>query len=276
MLVGTHARFTPIAVSFFIATALALAACGSSGQVAPDGGADAGHDSGSRSPACTTEEDCNDGDPCTSDRCDTELSCIHELIDEDGDGYAEGVCTGAASKGGDCNDANATVYPGAPELCDELDNDCDDAVDDETVDVPCARDADEDGFGWLDDTVQACKCPDGYIPPRSDEKFDCADDEAGRNPGHTEYETTGYCSVGICQVEFTSYDWDCNGDEEMEFPILSDGSCHLESIGGFAICRGTGWVQSVPDCGGSGSYRSCRSVDACSETILPSRRQGCR
>ena len=37
--------------------------------------------------------------------------------DEDNDGYT--------IKDGDCDDQNNKVYPGAPELCDNLDNDCD-------------------------------------------------------------------------------------------------------------------------------------------------------
>ncbi len=43
-------------------------------------------------------------------------------IDNDGDGFTENR--------GDCDDDNNSVFPGAPELCDGLDNDCNGAVDD--------------------------------------------------------------------------------------------------------------------------------------------------
>ncbi len=44
--------------------------------------------------------------------------------DADGDGYPAGI---------DCDDTNASVYPGAPELCDGVDNNCDGQVDDGLV-----------------------------------------------------------------------------------------------------------------------------------------------
>ncbi|MCB9794588.1 MAG: peptidoglycan DD-metalloendopeptidase family protein [Alphaproteobacteria bacterium] len=57
--------------------------------------------------------------------------------DSDGDGYgsaARQVCGSAGAgwvrSGGDCDDGRASVSPGASELCDGLDNDCDGEIDD--------------------------------------------------------------------------------------------------------------------------------------------------
>jgi len=44
-----------------------------------------------------------------------------DVVDADGDGFSE--CQG------DCDDGNANVYPGAPEVVDALDNDCDGVID---------------------------------------------------------------------------------------------------------------------------------------------------
>ena len=67
------------------------------------------------------------GDDC--DMCDDRNN-----QDNDGDGYKDSNCVG----GTDCNNNDATIYPGAPEICtDGKDNDCDGITD--VSDVRCQK-----------------------------------------------------------------------------------------------------------------------------------------
>ncbi len=67
----------------------------------------------------------NDGDRLY-DAADPDCACA----DDDLDGVT--VCEG------DCDDANETVFPDAPEICDGLDNDCDEAVDEKLGKTFCS------------------------------------------------------------------------------------------------------------------------------------------
>ncbi|MBW2255034.1 MAG: putative metal-binding motif-containing protein, partial [Deltaproteobacteria bacterium] len=96
-------------------------------------------------------------------------------LDYDGDGtvYAD-----------DCDDEDPDVHPGASELCNGEDDDCDGTIDEEAIDPDTFWvDGDGDGYGNPeDDTEQGCTAPEGY----SADATDCDDDDPGRNPGMAE------------------------------------------------------------------------------------------
>ncbi|MCB9793467.1 MAG: hypothetical protein H6741_12160 [Alphaproteobacteria bacterium] len=93
-------------------------------------------------------------------------------VDADGDGSPEGE---------DCDDADPDTHPGATELCDDLDQDCDGAVD-EGLDQTWYLDADGDGYGLAGDTVVACAQPATHAA----EAGDCDDSLSSVYPGAEE------------------------------------------------------------------------------------------
>ncbi len=91
-------------------------------------------------------------------------------------GYGEGT--------DDCDDADATVHPGARERCDGVDNDCDGSVDDGGADAGVwYTDGDGDGYGAGVGAI-ACTAPEGSSP----NGYDCDDTDPSRAPGRAEAE----------------------------------------------------------------------------------------
>ncbi len=132
-------------------------------------------------------------DDCSGVVDDTPNELWYPDLDGDGFGDAEAVVATCdpdptlIAVGGDCDDARADVFEGADELCDGVDNDCDELVDDEDtdrIDPPAwFPDVDEDGFGSQAFSVEQCDPPAGSWSPSDD---DCDDFVETTFPGALE------------------------------------------------------------------------------------------
>ena len=178
--------------------------------------------------------------------------------DVDGDGWNADL---------DCDDTMAEVFPGAPELCDGLDNNCD------TVVPPDELDGDSDGVstcgGDCDDTTgaigpgQAEICDgadtdcDGQVPLTEtqdldgDGTLDCDDSDADGDGVDQALDCDDFdADVFPGQVLWFpdprsdgTYDYNCDGGEEKEYPSLS-------SYPSYVICgQWQGWTAGWA-CGG--------------------------
>jgi hypothetical protein len=108
------------------------------------------------------------------------------LPDRDGDGF---------DVESDCDDDNPLVSPGAAEICNGIDDNCDGVIDDDAVDITTwYADADRDGFGDPAAFRTDCTAPNGYV----DNNEDCNDASADYHPGAPETGCTGP-------------DYNCNG-----------------------------------------------------------------
>ncbi|MFO0685636.1 MAG: MopE-related protein [Sandaracinus sp.] len=136
-------------------------------------------------------DDCDDADPLRApglaETCDPthDEDCDPTTLgdtDADTDGFVAAACCNGALCGDDCDDALASVHPGATEACNGRDDDCDGAVD-ESVQRAFFPDADHDGFGDRDAVPTfACTPPAGAI----ENALDCDDTRASVSPARAE------------------------------------------------------------------------------------------
>ena len=128
------------------------------------------------------------------------------LVDADGDGWTNDE---------DCDDDDPARAPGLDEVCDGVDNDCDDEVD-EGVGDPFYADADADGYGDPSAEILACEAPTGAVT--LDQATDCDDDDDRVHPAATELcdgvdnDCDGTIDLGLTITVYSDADADGAGD----------------------------------------------------------------
>ncbi|MDP2314089.1 MAG: MopE-related protein [Pseudomonadota bacterium] len=214
------------------------------------------------------DDDCDGG---TDDAEATDATSWY--VDTDGDGHGDAATTvlacdlgdGLSDLDDDCDDADATAFPGAPESCDDVDDDCDGTVDESPVDAPAwYTDADADGYGDASASTAACDAPAGMVAAGTD----CDDPVAVVSPGGTE--------------RCNGADDDCDGvTDEADAADAStwyadrDGDGYGDPTAAQAACtRPSGYVADATDCDDTdaaarpGATETCDGADNdCDSTV---------
>ena len=122
--------------------------------------------------ACTGGTD-TDPDTDTEAVSDSDID-TEAPIDQDQDGFVQAD---------DCDDLNSDVNPGADEVCNGLDDNCDDIIDNDATDgFAVYADVDEDGYGDAAAEQLVCEAPQGTV----DNGDDCDDTDPAIHPAARE------------------------------------------------------------------------------------------
>ena len=169
---------------------------------------DCNDNSSSENPGVTEIADNIDND-CDG-LTDEGFSPLTWFLDSDQDGFGGPTSVQSVTSpgpnytltGGDCDDQLIAVYPGATEICDGIDNNCDGQFDNGLTFTLYYADNDGDTYGDPNDSTLACSQPSGYVTNNTD----CDDANASLNPGATDIPENGI-------------DEDCSGQDAPLIPI---------------------------------------------------------
>jgi hypothetical protein len=212
-------------------------------------------------------EQCNNIDDNCNGTIDEGCTVFTFYFDNDNDGFGNSANsitqttptppTGYVGPAGDCNDNNNTIYPGAPELCNGIDDNCNGTIDEGVTNITYYADADGDGYGNPAISQTTCSgAPSGYVTDATD----CNDNNNAINPGATE----------VCN----NIDDNCNGltDDGLTFTTYyadADGDGHGNAMVSQSTCNGapSGYVANATDCNDNnitinpGALEICNTVD---------------
>jgi hypothetical protein len=189
----------------------------------------------------------------------TTIANVDYFADADGDGFGDvttliSTCVqpqGYVTSSSDCNDNNAAIFPGAQEICNDIDDDCNQLIDDGLVFTTYYADVDGDSFGDINNPLDACMMPDGYVTNNTD----CNDSNVNQNEASAEIcngeddDCDGTIDNGII---FLDYYTDADGDGFGAGDVIS--SCSD---------LGAGYVSNNTDCDDSNSNTNPNATETC-------------
>ena len=238
---------------------------------------------------CTDKTDCPyEGDRCADlggasycfEGCSDEGACPEEYscVEVDSDEYAclpdSGDCPGCVDPdgdeygvgreclGSDCNEWSVISHEDGVEICDEIDNNCDDEVDESCPGGSCRLDFDGDGI--------ICGDPDqcfhnGEIFESGAYALDCYDDgrralcEGGvwvaQSCGDDDICADHFCKDGLCEVDYALTDTLCDEAFACSSAEGDDGY----AAGGVLRCQG--FCDGVGQCDFAAGCESCDDQD---------------
>ncbi len=166
--------------------------------------------------------------------------------DLDGDGWV--ACQ-------DCDDADGDVRPDVAETCNDVDDDCNAAVDDDAADaLTWFPDADGDGYGDAAEGLAACEEPAGYL---ADDR-DCDDGDAAVSPAAE--ETCATAADDDCDGASNTGAVDC-----VAFYADADGDTYGDAAA--CLCAAEApWTATVPgDCDDSDAAVNPDGTEVCGD-----------
>ncbi len=212
-------------------------------------------------------EICDNIDNDCDGETDENLPLFTYYADNDGDGFGNAstvldVCfatapTGFVTDNTDCDDTNPMINPASPEVCDNIDNNCNGMVNDGLQIYTYYMDNDGDGFGQLAISIDTClsTAPTGFVPDNAD----CDDTNPNINPSSPEIcdnldnDCTGVVNDGL---QFYTYYRDMDQDGFGQESIAVD-TCITTAP--------TGFVANNQDCDDTDASIHPNSPEICDD-----------